>query len=255
MKKLLFFVVLLLLTVPGFSQGTAGEDANYEHRYLIDMPTAGVLKKGFVGVSSDVLPYGILIARIEVGVFESVSFGISYGGANIIGSGSPRWYELPAANIKYRIMQESLLYPSLTLGFDTQGKGEYFDSTDRYAIKSPGLFVAGSKNFAFWGFLSVHGSLNYSFEKSDGDNFVNLTVGVEKTIGKQVSVMAEYDFALNDDSKTAYGKGNGYMNFGVRWTPGVGFTLGLDLRDILSNKKWSPGAADRGIRLEYIRAI
>ncbi len=51
------------------------------------MPTAGILQKGFVGVTSDILPNGVLIAAIEAGVFENVSFGISFGGSNFIGSG------------------------------------------------------------------------------------------------------------------------------------------------------------------------
>ncbi|GMU86719.1 MAG: hypothetical protein AMXMBFR48_19600 [Ignavibacteriales bacterium] len=255
MKKSVIFFLLLLITAPSFSQGTAGDAASYEYRSLIDMPTAGVLKKGFFSVSTDVQPLGVLIARLEVGVFEDLSFGISYGGSNLIGTGSPKWYKLPAASIRYRIIGESVTFPAFTLGFDTQGKGEYFDDDDRYAIKSPGLFLASMKNFAFLGFLSFHATMNYSLERYDGDNFVNLQVGAEKTIGSKVSLIAEYDFAFNDNQSVNFGSGSGYMNLGVRWSVSEGFTLGFDLRDLLSNKKWYPGAADRAIRLEYIKSI
>jgi hypothetical protein len=231
MKKLLMLLCLVITSV-GLGQGTAGESAKYEYRNLIDMPTAGILEKGYVGVTSDILPQGVLIAKLEVGVFDNVSFGISYGGMNLIGAGSPSWYKYPGVNIRYRVFNESVGLPALTFGFDSQGKGEYFDSSSRFAIKSPGFFGAVSKNFAFLGFLSLHGTLNYSLERKDGDNFVDLTTGFEKTIGPNLSFIGEYDFALNDNNTNNFGKGNGYLNMGLRWVMGDGLTLGFDLRDL-----------------------
>lgn len=255
MYLLLVAGLSFLLTGLAFPQTTAGEDAKVEYRYLIDMPTAGVLGKGLVAVTSDVLPAGVLIGRLEVGVFEDISFGISYGGGNIIGSGSPTWYKYPGVNLRFKAFKESMTSPGISLGFDSQGKGEYFDSSSRFAIKSPGLFIGGSKNFALMGYLTLHSTLNYSLEQSDGHNFMDLRVGAEKTIGAKVSLLWEYDFALNDNNTKVYGGGKGYMNFGVRWAAADGFTLGLDFRDVLSNKKWSPGGADRALRMEYIKPI
>ena len=255
MKKALLFCFCSLFFINGFSQGTAGESAKYEYRNLIDMPTAGILEKGFVGATSDILPEGVLIAKLEVGVFNNISFGISYGGANIIGAGSPSWYKYPGVNIRFRLFNESIILPALTLGFDSQGKGVYFDSTNRFAIKSPGFFAAVSKNFAFLGFFSLHGTLNYSLETKDGDNFINLSAGFEKTIGPNLSVIGEYDFALNDNNSGDFGRGNGYLNMGIRWVMGDGLTLGFDLRDLLNNKLWSPSTADRSIKIEYIKNI
>ena len=248
-------LLCLVITSVGLGQGTAGESAKYEYRNLIDMPTAGILEKGYVGVTSDILPQGVLIAKLEVGVFDNVSFGISYGGMNLIGAGSPSWYKYPGVNIRYRVFNESVGLPALTFGFDSQGKGEYFDSSSRFDIKSPGFFGAVSKNFAFLGFLSLHGTLNYSLERKDGDNFVDLTTGFEKTIGPNLSFIGEYDFALNDNNTNNFGKGNGYLNMGLRWVMGDGLTLGFDLRDLLDNKKWSPSTADRSIKIEYIKNI
>jgi len=257
MKQLFFNLIFqLVLTSIVFAQGTAGEAAKFEYRSLIDMPSAGVLEKGFVGVSTDVMPAGVVISKIEVGVFDQISFGISYGGSNIIGSGKPDWYKLPAVNLRFRLFDESTTFPAISAGFDSQGKGEFFDSTNRYAIKSPGFYAAVSKNFDFLGFLSLHGTANYSLESKDGDNFVNVMLGFEKTIGKSVSLLFEYDFALNDNNiNNYYGEGNGYLNVGLRWSLADGFTLGLDLRDLLQNRKWSPGSADRAIKIEYIKSI
>lgn len=254
MKKI-FILLLLFSHLNLFSQGSAGDKAQYEYRFLIDMPTAGILDKGFVGVVADVLPDGVLIARIDVGVFENISFGISYGGSQVIGAGTPDWYNLPGMNIRFRIVDESITLPSVTLGFDSQGKGEYFEETERYAVKSPGFFAAVSKNFAFFGFLSIHGSANYSLEADDGDNFVNLMAGFEKTLGPSLSLIMDYDFTLNDNTTKAFGDGNGYLNIGLRWSLGEGFTIGFDLRDLLDNKQWNPSTADRALRIEYIKSI
>lgn len=248
-------LIVLILSFNIQAQGTAGESAKYEYRSLVDMPTAGILDKGMVGASTDILPYGTLITRLEVGVFDGICFGISYGGGNLIGSGDLSWYKFPGVNIRFRLFKESILMPSITFGFDSQGKGEYFRSESRYAIKSPGFFAAATKNFALLGYLSLHGTFNYSLESEDGDNFVNFTAGFEKTIGKIFSVLAEYDFAFNDNSTDHFGSGNGYLNVGVRLSLGEGFTFGLDLRDMLKNKKWSPNRADRAVKIEYITNI
>lgn len=257
MKKYIFISLFLLIFNFTFShaQSTAGENAKYQYRFLIDMPTAGVLERGLVGVTTEYLPYGIVIARLEVGVFDDISFGISYGGTNIIGAGSPDWYKLPAIDIRFKILNETLFAPSVTLGFNSQGKGLFSESSGRYGIKSPGFFGAVSKNFAFYGFLSFHGSANYSLETRDGDNFIDFRAGFEKTLGPNVSIVGEYDFGFNDNQSDIFGKGNGYLNLGVRWSLGQGFTLGFDLRDLLNNKKVNPSTADRAFKIEFIRPI
>jgi len=255
MQKLLNIILLAhFLSIPVHSQGTAGDQAKYEYRYLIDMPTAGVLEKGVVGVTTEMLPAGVLIAVIEAGVFENVSIGISYGGANLIGSGKVDWYNWPGVTIRARLINETTLIPAIALGFDSQGKGTYDDSTDRFVIKSPGFFAAVSKNFDFLGYMSLHGTVNYSLEGNDGDNFVDLRTGVEKTLGSSFSLLVEYDFAFNDNN-TDFASGKGYLNTGIRWSPGQGFTVGFDLRDLLSNKSSSNNAADRSLKIEFIKNI
>lgn len=257
MKKniLVSIICSLTITAISYAQGTAGEKAKYQYRFLIDMPTAGVLDKGLVSVGTEYLPLGVVIARLEVGVFDDISFGISYGGVNIIGAGDPIFYKLPSVDIRFRLFKETLLAPAITLGFDSQGKGKFSDSMGRFGIKSPGFFGAVSKNFALLGYLSVHGSANYSLETRDGDNFINITGGFEKTLGESFSVVGEYDFAFNDNQSEVFGKGNGYLNLGMRWTLGEGFTFGFDLRDLLNNKKIEPTTADRSLRIEFIRNI
>ncbi len=256
MKTFITAIVLIfVISINSFPQGTAGEKAKFEYRTLIDMPTAGILEKGFVGATTDVLPAGVVIEKLEVGVFDNVSFGISFGGANVIGEGTIDWYKLPGVNIRFRLFNEALTFPAISVGFDSQGKGIYHDSSGRYDIKSPGFYAAASKNFAFLGYLSVHATAAYSLESKDGDNFIDIYLGAEKTLGNSVSIIAEYNFAFNDNETKYYGGDSGYLNAGIRWSVGAGFTLEFDLRDLLSNKKLTTSAADRAMKIEYIKSI
>jgi len=256
MKKILLLGLIIIVSqIICFAQGTAGENAKFEYRTLIDMPTAGILEKGYVGSTTDVLPNGVVIEKLEVGAFDNVSFGISYGGSNLIGEGEINWYKLPGVNIRFRLFNEAITFPAISVGFDSQGKGIYHDSSDRYDIKSPGFYAAASKNFAFLGYLSLHATASYSLESKDGDNFIDLYFGVEKTLGSSLSLVAEYNFAFNDNQTKYFGSDNGYLNAGIRWSLGTGFTLEFDLRDLLDNKKLNPSIADRALKIEYIKSI
>ena len=100
----------------------------------------------------------------------------------------------------------------------------------------------------------MHATANYSLEGDDGDNFVNLMVGIEKTIGPTLSFILEYNFALNDNERDI-GSGKGYLNSGLRWSVGNGFTLEFDVRDIFKNSKFNATSVDRALRIEYIQGI
>jgi len=254
-KTLQLLAITLFISTISFAQGSAGTNAKFEYRSLIDMQTAGILEKGYVGVGIDVLPKGILLTSIEVGVFNNFSFGISYGALNVIGSGIVDFYPLPGVYAKARIIDEVEMMPAIAIGFDSQGKGEYFIDNNRYEIKSPGFFVASSKNFELLGYFSIHAMLNYTLERDDNDKDLNLVIGAEKTIGGKVSFYSEYDFALNDNNPLSFGDGRGYLNFGLRWSIAEGFTVGLDLRDVLNNQKINTYSADRALFVEYIAPI
>lgn len=255
MKKVFIFLVVLLCTNFLSAQGSAGTGSKYEYRSLIDMPSAGILEKGFVGVSMDAMPHGVLISKIEVGVFTNFSFGISYGAGNLIGSGDPDWYEWPGINARLRLLDETDGIPAFTIGFDSQGKGVYDEALNRYQIKSPGVFIVASKNFNFLGYLSVHGGINYSMEKDDDDKDANIWLGMEKTLGSKVSLLIEYNFGINDNAIKSFSDERGYLNMGVRWAVGDGFTIGMDLRNLVDNNKFTSKVADRALYVEYIKSI
>ncbi len=238
------------------AQGSAGSDATNELISLIDQPTAGILPKGNFNLSFDVLPNGVLITKAELGIIKNFSLGLSYGASNLVGIGKLDWYRLPGFHAKLRIFTETRMVPSFLFGFNSQGKGEYNKSEKRYDIKSKGLYLSVAKNFKFLGYVSFHGIVNSSLENEKVLENINFGIGLEKTIGPTVSLIAEYDFGLNDNDNKKFGKGNGYLNLGLRWSASYGLTIGFDLRNLTDNKKNSfSDGIERALFIEYIREI
>jgi hypothetical protein len=233
------------------AQSYVGDAATIEPTTIVDKPTAGILKKGSYSVRTNFFERGGVLVGLSVGVFDNFSFGISYGGTEIIGSNKIQMNPLPGVNVKLRLVDEATTMPALALGFDSQGKEPYVDSTSRYTIKSPGFYLAGSKNYSFLGNLSVHGGMNLSMERGDGDKDLNFYVGAEKSIGKDISILAEYDFANNDNNSRALGKGKGYLNFAFRWSWGKGLIVGFDLKNVIKNQD-NVEIGNRALQLDFV---
>jgi len=229
MKKLIF-----LLMLPLFAIGQ--EQAVLEPTTLIDVPTAGMLIRGSYQMQLRAYAEGGLLSAIDVGISNRFMIGISYGGTNVLGRGKIDWNPQPGVHIRYRLWEEQLTMPALVLGFHSQGYGAYIDSTNRYLVKSMGLFAVGSKNFNLLGNLGLHGGLNFSFERGDGDKDINFFIGVDKNINPELALIAEYNFAINDNDHRAIGSGEGYLNAGVRWTFAGKLEIDFLLRNILKNK-------------------
>ncbi len=258
----LFFILSLLAALTfsppclhAQSQSTVrivGRESNIEPRTLIDFPTAGVLPKGSFASSVEFFQGGGLLASFTVGIISRVNVGVSYGGSNVIGFEEVSFNKAPGVSVKVRLLDESLQFPALAFGFDSQGKEVYIDSTKRYTIKSPGFYVVVSKNYSFLGYMSIHGGLNYSLERDDDDKDINGFIGLEKTLGPAMAFLAEYNLGTNDDHGKALGRGRGYVNVGWRWAVAEGFALGLDLKNLVKNQSQRT-FANRILKLEYIR--
>ncbi len=252
----LLLLLLLVALVPAFGQSYAGDRATIEPMVLVDKPTAGLLKRGAFEFTSNYYQEGGVLVGLSVGVFDPFTFGISYGGTDIIGHDKIRMNPLPGVFAKLRVINESPLMPAFAIGFDSQGKEPYLDADTlkRYTIKSPGVFVAASKNYAILGNLSIHGGLNLSLERTDGDGDMDMYVGVEKSIGPDISIMAEYDAGLNDNNGHAIGKGNGYLNFGFRWSWGKGVIVGFNLKNVTRNQD-NVSIGNRTLQIDYIGVL
>jgi hypothetical protein len=252
MKKILFLIAIC--ATASLSQGSAGSSAKYEPRFLIDVPTGGIIPHGMLATDIEFFQQGGVLASVSLGLFDILNLGISYGGANIIGDNSPAWNELPGINIRFRLINESIIFPAIAFGFDSQGKELYDRSNQRYAIKSPGFYIVGSKNYLLLGNLSFHGGINYSLERNDGDRDPNIFIGAEKSVGPMVSILTEYNLGWNDSHARALGRGRGYLNSSMRLSIGDGFSIGITLKDILKNQQ-KITIGNRTILLEYVQKL
>ena len=230
-------LALLLSPVTCFSQGSAGSDAIIEPRYIIDQPTAGILHDRNGSLDMEFYQQGGILFTLSVGFFDRMMFGFSYGATGLIGTDHVVGNPLPGINIKVRFLDETTMFPALAAGFDSQGKEAYLQDASRYTIKSPGFYLAASKNYQAYGYLSFHGGISYSLEHADGDTDPNLFAGVEKTVGPFLSALAEYSLGWNDSNHDARGKGRGYFNLGVGVSAWKGVTLKLFLKDLFHNQQ------------------
>ena len=254
--KIFSCVICIALLLPAIllSQGTAGSNATAEPRYLIDVPTAGMFPHRALSVDMNYFQNGGVLLGVSAGLFNRALVGVSFGGTNLVGAETPVWNKTIGLQARLRLLEESLMMPAILLGYDSQGKEEYLDSLGRYAIKSLGFYAVGSKNYKMLGFFSIHGGINYTTERWEEVQRVNLFAGAEKTIGPFISAVGEYNAGLNDQNENALGRGHGYLNLGLKMTVGTGFTLALNLKDVIRNQQ-DISIGNRTLGLEYVRSF
>ena len=225
---------------------------------LITLPTAGTLQRGSFALEMRIQKFGGLTSSISVGLTDRFQLGISYGSANLIGDDSLIWYPKPETNLKYLLIDESETSPGISLGIDTQGLGKFNsdDSLMRYDTKALGLFAVASKNWVTpLGNLGWHFGSNYNFvETNDNDKDVNFFMGFDIEFNPELSMMFEYNAALNENNMTskniAISRG-GYLNAGVRWTFVERLHIEIDFNNLMFDKK-KVDYFNREIKITYI---
>lgn len=272
--KLLIYICLLLLVAPVFISAQDEEAALstslYEipPRWLVDLPTAGTLPRGYYNIGIRIYPGGGAITNTDIGLSNRLSMGISYGADKIIANEEPTWNPKIEFNLKFRIIDEMEYFPAFSIGYNSQGNGSYSEHFERYNFKSRGFYVVASRSFYFYEWTSGwHFGVNYSlendFDKEDDFNFFG---GIDATFNYNLALIAEYDLALNDDrgdlpqgrfnpdglkSNSFGGKGRGYFNFGIKWLFTESLELELILKDLFVNRRNSDSFT-REIRINYI---
>jgi hypothetical protein len=258
MKRIVLAILMLILFISvSLAQEPKLVSSATQFRSLIDMPTAGVLQRGEYDFDMRIFPQGGVLMGFSVGLFDRFNMGVSFGGTDIISS-EPKieWNPQPAVDVKYRLFEESHFFPAIALGYSSQGYGAYIDSLDRYALKSRGMYGVLSKNFQYLPQrdLGVHGGLNFNTSERDDDQGLNFFLGADVAINEELSVITEYDLALDDDAEEAFGEGNGYINAGLRWTFADHLMFQFNFKDIFSNNKYTDTTV-REIKIVYIQRI
>lgn len=242
---------LLLAAAPGGAQTTDAID-------LIDSPTATIMPHAAYDTGLRLYSGGGVLFRLRVGLRDAVHFGFSFGGTNLLGTGAPDWNPRVEFIFRNLIIRESYVGPAIALGYDSQGYGFWDSANDRYQVKSRGFYAVASKHFLFLGDLGLHGGVNYSLERDDDDEEVNLFFGLEKSIQSSLDLLLEYDTALNDNADNGlFGEGKGYLNAALLWRVTDALALEADFRNLLENGEnfddfeWNPGEWSRELKIVY----
>jgi len=242
MRKIIFFIFILNFAY-------LQEEQPYPPLKLISVPTGGTLPRGTFTFETLLMNDGGVLPSVSLGITDHLTFGVSFGVQEFIGIGNfKKNKSYPEVQLKYRLYEETEMKPSIVVGLDTQGRGQYIEKIgfERYEHKALGAYIVLSRNYAMIGNLGFHLGLNKNlFENSDGDEDINLFLGFDKEINRSFSFLAEYNFARNDNDNNDDGiiirKGRGYLNAGLRWSATNNLMLEINVNDISKNNEYIDG--------------
>ncbi len=237
-------ITLLLLLIVLF--GVFSPLFSYPSR-LIDMPTAGTLKRAEYTFNSRIMPpgggttgSGVLLG-MDFGVTDRLLLGVSYGGDGIVGRGDVDWYPWPGAHLKYQIFDEKR-GPAFAVGIDMQGYGGKAYGYRGFIYKSPGFYGTLSKGVK-GGRVGIdwHLMVNYSLEDMENVNWPNAVIATDLRFNSEFYAIAEYDFAFNqldiNESQDQYGAPqHGFLSLGLKWQFLRGFGIQFNVRDIFNQR-------------------
>jgi len=255
-----FFLLLLLINI-FISQSKHP----FPPQELVTIPTAGTMPRGAYSLEALLAKEGSIVTKLAVGFTDSFTFGVSFGIQNFIGEEGPALNRpTPEVQIKYRVFDETEIYPALTYGLDTQGRGKFIQNIDlengeilnleRYEQKAWGMYLVLSKNWDIFGNCGLHFGLSKNYwEINDEDKDINIFFGIDKEINRSFSLLFEYDAALNDNDysfdEISFGQGRGYLNAGLRWAIANNLLVEINLNNI--NKNTDALFTNRQIKIIY----
>jgi hypothetical protein len=252
---------LIVSSVSGLAQRETSYDSAYADvripriplRWIIETPTAGMLPRGAFDLDFRTFSGGGLQGLLDIGLMNRFSVGLSYNAATVFSDATPDWGPRLEFQLRCLLIEEGYGLPAIAVGFSSQGYGPYDSEHKRYQIKSPGFYTVFSTNFRLYSYnAGIHGGINYSLE-NERDNDPSAFVGFNSDLGGNMSFLAEYDLAINDNTNEygIYGRGRGYLNMGIVWYLTDGLSLELDLKNLLKNRPGA-GSIDREARLIYV---
>lgn len=251
-------VVLFLGTQAQPASAQMADDISMlEMLHVVNTPTAGVLKQGQYSIELRAYGDGGTMAGVGIGLFHRFMFGVSWGGDELIGYGTPRGNQLPGVLVKYRLFEETYSFPALTIGYDMQGLGPWYDAENRYLYKAPGAFVALSRNWVSdFGRFGVHAGVNYNNVETDDQKGLDGFAGLDFSLNEQISLLLEYDAALDDNTDDGrFGTGTyGYLNAGVRLTFAQALVLQFNAIDLFNVSAETPGIG-RELKIVYVETF
>ena len=216
---------------------------------LIDSHTAMVPAHGEVRLEIGAGPDGAVLTGANVGLFERLSVGISYGMSEVIGRGDVVANPRPGIQFSALILDEANL-PAIGVGYDSQGHGRWIEAYERYERKSPGFYAVATQNLLVTSsdlLTSLSAGVNYSLEPNR--QAMDAFMGMTQMFGRGLGVLVDYDFALDDAA--AVDANRGYLDLGIQWKFGGGSHVRFLLRDLFGNYE-GQGKVARELNFFYL---
>ncbi len=233
--------------------------------YVIETPTAWTRLRGEYAANLGVEPF---VVRGELGILDYLTFGVSYGGADVFGNATPTMNPRPGFQVKFRFTNGGEWMPALSAGYDDQGHGRYYEydpyilrrtgnkvAYERYQFKAKGFYGVISQELELLGALGLHAGVSYNLAETKDDNGADVFGGLEKTLGPHIMLLGTYDMALNDNDTDALGMGRGYLDAGVRWRVVETLNLEFWLTNLLENQTTKLGHEGAYSRMFYVTYI
>ena len=229
---------------------------------LISLPTAGTLHQGTWSLDLLLQRDGGILSSVLIGMTSNFSLGLSYGIQAMIGDSLPSINrDTPEIQIKYRLFEESEMYPAILFGLNTQGLGKFTQEDSvtnaRYDFKAVGFYTVMSKNWNLFGNLGLHLGANVNTWEGNSDGHSpNVFVGIDKNINRSIILLMEYNFGLNDVKNPYFNLNDewpGFLNSAVRWNITENLQAELSFNLIRDNIKFEQ--INREIRFIYKQAF
>ena len=247
MKRLILFSILFIFILPLIANNL----------FLVENPTAGILSRGEARINMKVFQNNGFLIGADVGLFDNFQFGLSVGGNEIVGRNEPEFNKVDY-KAKFRIFNETLMFPAIAIGVDTQGHGRYFKEQNRYDIMSKGAYLVASKNYSLLGLFGFDIGFNYTFEDTgDFNDEYDIFAGIYKTLGENLILFADFSAGLNDrklnneeDIYDILTRRRGFLNTGVEFQINDQLTIKFLMHDLFRNKHETK-YFDRSILIDY----
>ena len=81
--------------------------------YYVDQPYPKAPEHGIFNIELRFGPGGALLGYFNIGIWDRLGVGLSYGGSNLIGAGDPGFYTQPGVQIRVLAIEEGFVYPSV----------------------------------------------------------------------------------------------------------------------------------------------
>jgi hypothetical protein len=194
--------------------------------YYVDQPYPKAPEHGIFNVELRFGPGGALLGYFNIGIWDRLGVGLSYGGSNLIGSGDPGFYTQPGVQIRVLAIEEGFVYPSVFFGLDNQGYGQY---DGRYEVRSKGVYCLIGRTFVASNLEFVPSlGVNYCLES---DNGFDMFMGLKMEFGTFSALLIDYAANFNDPIDAD----KGYLNTSLRMIFYGEIFFEFGLRDLLDN--------------------